>query len=1579
MTQPPREGIAIVGMSCLFPGAPDLDAYWHNILNKVDVASDPPPEAWDTNHYYDPDFVDPDKTYCKRGGYLGSLASFDPLAHGIPPLAVGGEPDQWLALQLAKDALADARCEDLHPDVRARTGIVLGKGTYLNGGNAVAVQRGLIVEQTIEVVRRLHPEHTDEQLELLRHEMQLALPRTGPETVPGFIPNIIVGRIANRLDLMGPTYTVDAACASSLVAVQQAVRHLLDSDCDLMLAGGAQVWLPVPTLNLFCQIGALSRRQAIRPFDAEADGTLLGEGIGIIVLKRHADAVRDGDRVYAVIRGIGIASDGRGASVMAPRLEGEVLALRRAYQQAGVEPSTVALVEAHGTGTPVGDATEIEALTQVFGRRRGALPHCAIGTVKSMITHTIPASGIAGIIKLALSLHQRVLPPTLGVETPNPKLGLDVTAFYLNTEVRPWIHGAREPRRAAVNAFGFGGINAHAILEQAPAPAVEHLPPWDSELCVLEARSPRELAGEARRLRAHIEAEQVEPRLADVAYTLVRRLGNVQTPLRLAIVAESLGDLAAKLEKAIERLEQPGARQIKSISGTYFAGEPLGRTGRVVLVFPGEGSQYPNMLADLCLHFPEVREAFDQVDRIYHGHPRGHLSSDWIFPRPAFSEEERRLAEDHLMQMDIAVESVLAGNHAAHALLERLGLHYDACIGHSTGEFSAAMAARALRVTDDERRTAFSAGLYRCYSAASKGDDVPRATLLAIAADREQVEAIAREAGGELFVGMDNCPHQNVLVGEPDAAERVRAILKREGIIHEQLPYDRAVHTPRFAAFAQALREVFAETEIRAPETPLYSCTTGTRYPDDPDGIRALLVEHWTSPVEFRRSVEALHDDGARVFVECGPRGNLTAFIDDILRGRDVCAVAVDIQRRSGVTQLNHLVGQLLVHDVRVDAEALHTGRGSRELDLDAPAAEPAGSACRVDLSTRWPMLRLSDEAVAAVRGTAEQVTSTSARATFHPMPTMAPAPTALAPPVLDAVADTDLDVAMNGHLTTMEQFLTAQAEVITAYLTPSAHGSELVLHRTYDPASDPHLDDHRIGGELAVVPLALSLAHLASAAAELVPGHVVTGLRDVRASRWIAVDDEPVAVELRASRLGGVRGEARVEVTLRMLGPNAKQGPPDVEAIVVLAARYRDPPEPEPPPMGLAASRIPTASLYTEVMFHGPRWQGVRAIEATGASGLRAKLEVLASAPGLPIEAVTLDAAGQLVGFWTAEHLERGQVVFPFRVAALDVFGPQPRAGELLTGVAKIALAGEHLVRSNIDVLDADGRLWMRLVGWEDRRFHLPKSFEPLALSGQSPISKPWEKPVRSALAVGLPVECRRVATTFTGNHDLWTRIWAQKILSSTEHARFAALGGPESRRLEWLAARTAAKEAVLSLLRDRHGLHPHAREIELETDGLGRPVVSGSVFAGLDVLPTVSLAHSGGWAVALAALDGYVGIDVEPLRVPAESFIETAFAAHEREQLVQLPGALLDEWMLRCWCAKEAVGKAIGTGLPHGPSDFSIISIDRGSGAVTVEVAGRLASESPGFAGERFVVHSLREDELVVATAIHEKGGVR
>jgi len=458
-----QEDIAIVGMSCVFPGAEGIGTYWDNILAKVDAVTDAPAD-WEGHAHFDPASNANDRIYCKAGGWLNnpfvSLSEF-----GVMPVGIdGADPDHFLGLVLAHRALEDAGYGDGTFDT-ARAEVIIGRGTYINRAYTNQLQHCLIIDQTIRLLKELHPEHTEQDLAILKRNLKSGLAPFSVDTAPGLVPNVMTGRIANRLNFMGPNYTVDAACASSLIALELAVQDLRSGKCDLSLVGGANVATAAPTYMLFCQLNALSRRGEIRPFDRDADGTLLGEGFGMVVLKRREDAVRDGDNVYALVKSVGVASDGRAQSVLRPRVEGEEMAIRRGYESSGVSPDTVGLIEAHGTGTTVGDAVEVEALTRVFGLRKRT-PSCALGTVKSMIGHLIPAAGIAGLIKTALALHHKVLPPTLRCENPHPDLELHKTPFYINADARPWIHGARTPRRAAVNAFGFGGINAHAVLEE---------------------------------------------------------------------------------------------------------------------------------------------------------------------------------------------------------------------------------------------------------------------------------------------------------------------------------------------------------------------------------------------------------------------------------------------------------------------------------------------------------------------------------------------------------------------------------------------------------------------------------------------------------------------------------------------------------------------------------------------------------------------------------------------------------------------------------------------------------------------------------------------------------------------------------------------------------------------------------------------------------------------------------------------------------------------------------------------------------------------------------------------------------
>lgn len=1634
-----QEDVVIIGMACLFPGAPDLDTYWHNIITGVDAVTDATPDRWDTGIFFDPDSSSPGRVYCKRGGYLGDLARCNPLEYGLMPVVVSsGSPDEVLSLRVAHQALADAGYAT-RPFNRERTEVVFGRGNYSTPAYQNVAQHTLGVEGAVRVVQSLHPEYSPEELEMLRQELRASLPRFAPDTAASAVPNLTTGRVANRLDLMGPNFTIDAACASALIAMDLAVRDLQGGRCDLALVGGVHLTTDLPVLAVFSQLGAMSRASQIRPFDERADGIVPGEGLGVMVLKRRRDAERDGDRIYAVIRGVGTSSDGRGQGPLAPRVEGEEMAIRRAYAAAGVAPETVELIEAHGTGTPVGDLAEMQALARVFGARRGPLPTCAIGSVKSMIGHLMPAAGIAGLIKAALAVHHRVLPPTLHCERPHPQFGLEKTPFYINSETRPWVHGDDAPRRAGVNAFGFGGINAHVILEEAPAASPAAEPPGavlrETEVCVVQGATRPELLAEIRRLVQRLELGGTpEIRLKDLAYSLNSRLR--PGTARLSLVASSVGDLRGKLARALQRLEDPACRQLKDPSGVYFFEEPLLAQGKLVFLFPGETSQYPDMLKDLCVHIPGVRAEFDFLDRVFAEQPL--RPSHSIFPVAGVSDDERASAERRLWEMGGALDAILTANAALHALLLRLEIRPDMILGHSMGELSALAAAGV--VTPDPVLLGRLAEVIVTYERMGAEDKLPEAAVAAVGADRASVLPLLERFHGAACVAMDNCPHQVVIVGDERAVEGVLEELQARGTICQRLPFTRAYHTPAFSSATQPLDDLLREVALAPPRTEIFCAATAAPYPRDPREIHRLMVELWSRPVEFVKTVEALFEAGARVFVEVGARGNLTAFVDDILRGRPHLAIPCDVPRRSGILQLNHVVGLLVAQGATIRFDALYEGRAPRLVSLE-PAGETNGKvphpSPELPVPLAYPMLRLAARPgpVAPARpapGPSASPRAEPAGAPGMPLPAALTAPgglelvsRAVAPPVPgEAVlaGTAPASAVMSEHLRTMEQFLNVEQEVMEAFfgISPDASageavqthaspgasplalqgtivsmtpGREVIVRRRMDAAEDRFLDDHALGSQvsdvdptlkpLPVVPFTVCLEMMTEVAALLAPGQVPTGIRQGQARQWIEVAT-PVTVEISARR---AEGGIRVEV--RNLGGDegtAKGAPPVVaEATVIFGHAYPEPPP--PPPLSLRAERPPrytAAEMYRErLMFHGPCFQGVVALDRVAENGVVGHLKVLprtglfASSPQPPflLDPALLDATGQLIGYWAAEYLASGYIVFPIRLATLEVYGECPGEGEVLRCEVEIHEVSTRRLRASMTLVGADGRMWARLSDWEDWRFYWPRElYDHHRAPKRCLATQAWEPPV-SGWPVGPGLAAQRLDAGPEITGTIAARLFVFAYLSGAERREWAALAGPEKRRTEWVLGRAAAKDAVRRLLKARYDVDVFPADIEIGHDEDGRPLVRAAHLGGSIEYPAVSVSHSEAWVVALAGYTGRnLGIDLEPIRPREESFLRIAFDERELAPLAPLASPERDAWITRLWCAKEAVAKAVGTGLVGGPRAVTVTAIDLSTGTVEIALGPGLTGRVPELAGAAILARTGRQGDHAVAVCLGE-----
>ncbi|HVK54131.1 MAG TPA: beta-ketoacyl synthase N-terminal-like domain-containing protein, partial [Burkholderiales bacterium] len=512
-----HDDIAIVGMACLLPGAENLRAYWQNILRRVDAIREVSDDRWRPMDFFDPKRGTPDKVYSKWGGFLDDV-QFDPKTYGIPPASLKSiEPMQLLALEVASQALEDAGF-DRRPFSRERTATIFAVGG-MNDLGAIYIFRTLLAQYL--------PKAPDISEETRNHILNTLyaneLPNWTEDSFPGFLGNVVAGRVANRLDLRGPNFSVDAACAASLAALDVGIKQLRSHDADVALVGAVDGSNNPVAFMSFAQTHALSPRGRCRPFDDSADGIAISEGVGVLVLKRLADAERDGDRIHALIKGIGSSSDGRNRSLTAPHPQGQVNALKRAYADAGLDPATVGLIEAHGTGTALGDKSEIESLNIAFRESSMAAQACAIGSVKSMIGHTKMTAGLAALIKSTLALSHRVLPPTLGVDTPNTRIDFKTSPFYINTETRPWLansHG--HPRRCGVSAFGFGGANFHTILEEYTggyrgSDALD-LNPRDAEIFVFSGAIKTEIEKAVRRLLHGLEhPQQID--LAQLAYS----------------------------------------------------------------------------------------------------------------------------------------------------------------------------------------------------------------------------------------------------------------------------------------------------------------------------------------------------------------------------------------------------------------------------------------------------------------------------------------------------------------------------------------------------------------------------------------------------------------------------------------------------------------------------------------------------------------------------------------------------------------------------------------------------------------------------------------------------------------------------------------------------------------------------------------------------------------------------------------------------------------------------------------------------------------------------------------------------
>ncbi len=897
--------IAIVGLGALFPGRGTTAGFWRDLVEAIDTSSEVPSSHWLPDDFFDADTSAEDKVYSTRGAFITPFA-FDPLANGTPPKVVETTDSvQLIALQVARAVLKEARDTLAGSIDRERIGVILGvaAGTEMMQDMSGRLARPAVLKAArSEGLSEAHAER-------IAARFAAGFTEWRESTFPGTLSNVVAGRIANRLDLRGSNFVTDAACASSLAAIKHAVAELHTGEADLVLTGGADALNAIFMYMCFSKTPAMSASGACRPFSDDADGTLLGEGAGLVAFRRLEDAERDGNQIYAVLKGVGASSDGKAQSVYSPTPNGQARAIERAYEMAGFDPATIELLEAHGTATRAGDLAEINGLKQIYGQEAPkGRAWCALGSVKSQIGHTKSAAGAAGILKCALALHHKVLPPTVNVSKPNPRLGIEGSPFYLNTKSRPWIRSSGTARRAATSSFGFGGSNFHAALEEYVGPG--RRPPQmralPSELLLFSADSRAALEASIERTATGLRREE------DLAGQAVetQQQYDVAAPYRAAIVGNSISDVCMQAKAVVSGdREQRNSAHLSEDIAAEVAGEPI------AFLFAGQGSQYVNMGAELAIHSSIVRSVWDRYAAFMAEDERP--LHEVVFPQPAYDSATKAQQLSCLTQTAHTQPALAITALGQLELLKSMDIGPEAVAGHSFGEL---MAFHASGAFDAECAIAFASarGLAMQNAAASA---MSEGGMLAAFDNRERV--LAACGALDLVVANDNGPDQVVLAGTLQALKLAEAQLEDRGIAHRRLPVATAFHSKLVAPAARAFKEILSASTLTQPGIPVYLNGNASRFTGDARALAGRMANQLAEPVLFRQMIEAMYRDGIRTFVEIGPSSILSGLVSTILKGREHMALSMDQRGTHGVTQLHRTIAALAVAGHKMNLKAL--------------------------------------------------------------------------------------------------------------------------------------------------------------------------------------------------------------------------------------------------------------------------------------------------------------------------------------------------------------------------------------------------------------------------------------------------------------------------------------------------------------------------------------------------------------------------------------------------------------------------------------------------------------------------------
>lgn len=1238
--------IAVVGMSCVFPGAANIDQYWHNLVNGVDSIIEAPAGRIDPMYFQkgEPAY---DRFYCNRGGFL-EIPMIDPMKYGFLPIAAKGmEPEQLFMMKLSYEALEDAGV--FQKNISLDNGsVIIGKGNF---GNLSSMRNMDIVNtsvQVAEVVKACIPNISNEDLEKIRKAYQASKGEIKPDNAIALMPNLIASLVTNKLNMHGPAYTVDGACASSAIAINHASELLINGQCDIALAAGIHTAQSAMFQASFNMLGAISYKGVISPFSEDADGMLPSEGGGVLVLKTLKKAIQDDDRIYAVIKASAVFSDGAGVSVMAPNTEGQQRTLARTWEKVDLDPRHIGMIEAHGTATVAGDKVEINTLNEFFGKDP-SLNKVWLGSVKSNIGHTMPAAGMAGVMKTILALHHRQIPPTLHAEKPAKAL-ID-SRFQLPQTAIEWDE-SKYPRVAGVNSFGFGGTNSHVILT-AYENKSENLKP-DPKIVIKRS------ARQAFLIGANSKEELLDK---------IDRKYFIGSKGRYRLVVFDPTDERIEKARSIVEKDKPW----KGRMDIWFSNEPLLE----------DGGKLAFLFAGFHLEIAEVDTVADYFDL----------------------ERPHDMAMNGMLNHSLKLYHV---NHLLDTALKKLHITPDMNAGHSIGEWHAGKASGL--VSDDNVKSMMEAwvkdlgdeikddaqGPNEDYE--THWDDV---YFVAVGCGYSKLEPLIKDIP-DLYLSNDNCNNQILMCGTREATDEMVKRLKKEEIFNQELPFKSGYHTPFIARHLGILDYCLNQIEeIKEPQIPVWSATSLEPYPTNIEEYKTLTAKHLTSHIRFRELIEKLYDqEKARVFVQIGA-GPLAGFTDDILRDKKYSAISTYSPGRSGVEQLRRILALLYIEGKKIDTLFVRIGDISKifgqEMEMD-----PFSS-----IVTDFPLIKEVLKKQGGLNFPVQEETDSDqplSQKVNENIREMSLVQKEMVD-ILNEVKSLEQKFNITSGIPQAQKEIVASKKIEEKTVQPKEAKVQNKEKKLFNEEmlitteKYPYLVDHTVIAQPAhwdivedldvVIPMTMSIEMMMDIAQKHAPSKNILGISSFSIFQWMNIG-KGFKLETKGNWISdnALKLEMKNFISTEvMLGDELPVPPEKYARKIDIGKKTHEPPT--------------RKYIYDDLMFHGPNYQGVLEVTDFNEHGLKA---IVKNAGG---KGSLLDTLGQLIGIYLRVVATENNVSFPVSVGKVTFYQDYQDQ----EGTFEFTLVVKEINDDFIDadmILKRDGKVWCIAENWLNRRFEM-------------------------------------------------------------------------------------------------------------------------------------------------------------------------------------------------------------------------------------------------------------------------------